>query len=194
MPRDVQGQSTRPIDAPVGMIPRIGAVLVLLYPDGGDLHIPLTVRTASLRHHSGEVSLPGGGFDADDETLDRTALREAWEELGIVSAEVEIVTALTPVWIPVSNFRITPYVGFLTQRPQFTPAPAEVAIVIEAPLATLSDPRTIRSEHRLLRGATVQVPYFAVGEYHVWGATALVLAQLVGRLAAPDASLLRMDH
>lgn len=186
MPRDAQGRSTRPVDAPEGIIPRIGAVLVLLYPHAGDLHIPLTVRTASLRHHSGEVSLPGGGFDAVDGTLDHTALREAWEELGIISAEVEIVTSLTPVWIPVSHFRITPYVGIAAQRPQFTPAPAEVAMVIEAPLATLTDPRNIRSEVRELRGGMVQVPYFAVGDHHVWGATALVLAQLVGRLARSD--------
>jgi 8-oxo-dGTP pyrophosphatase MutT (NUDIX family) len=183
MPRDAQGRSTRPVDAPEGIIPRVGAVLVLLYPHRGDLHIPLTVRTASLRHHSGEVSLPGGGFDAADETLDRTALREASEELGIVSSDVEIVTSLTPVWIPVSHFRITPYVGIAAQRPRFTPAPAEVAMVIEAPLATLTDPRNIQSEVRELRGGMVQVPYFAVGDHHVWGATALVLAQLVGRLA-----------
>jgi 8-oxo-dGTP pyrophosphatase MutT (NUDIX family) len=188
MPRDAQGRSTRPVDAPEGIIPRVGAVLVLLYPHQGDLHIPLTVRTASLRHHSGEVSLPGGGFDAVDETLDRTALREAWEELGIVSSAVEIVTSLTPIWIPVSHFRITPYVGIATQRPHFMPAPAEVATVIEAPLATLTDPRNIHSEVRELRGGTVQVPYFAVGDHHVWGATALVLAQLVGRLAEPGST------
>jgi 8-oxo-dGTP pyrophosphatase MutT (NUDIX family) len=182
LPRDAYGRSTRPVDAPVGTTPRIGAVLVLLYPLDGALHVPLTVRTASLRHHSGEVSLPGGGFDADDGTLDQTALREAWEELGVVRSEVEIVTSLTPVWIPVSHFRITPYVGIATRRPPFTPAPAEVALLIETPLATLVDPRNIGSELRELRGGLVHVPYFAVGEHHVWGATALVLAQLVGRL------------
>lgn len=188
MPRDAQGRSTRPVDAPEGIIPRVGAVLVLLYPHRGDLHIPLTVRAASMRHHSGEVSLPGGGFDSADGTLDRTALREAWEELGIVSSEVEIVTSLTPVWIPVSHFRITPYVGIATQRPHFMPAPAEVATVIEAPLTTLTDPRNIHLEVRELRGGKVQVPYFAVGDHHVWGATALVLAQLVGRLAEPGST------
>lgn len=183
MPRDGQGRSARPVDAPQGATPRVGAVLVLLYPERDGLHIPLTVRTASLRHHSGEVSLPGGGFDAADETLDQTALREAWEELGIIRSEVEMVTSLTPIWIPVSNFRITPYVGIAHTRPRFTPAPAEVALVIETPLATLVDPRNVRSEVRELRGGMVQVPYFAVGEHHVWGATGLVLAQLIGRLA-----------
>ncbi len=183
MPRDTLGRSARPVDAPEGVTPRVGAVLVLLYPHLDDIYVPLTVRTASLRHHSGEVSLPGGGFDAADETLDRTALREAWEEIGILSADVEIVTSLTPVWIPVSNFRITPYVGFAAQRPDFTPSPAEVAQVVEVGLRTLADPRMVRSEQRELRGGMVQVPYFAVSDYQVWGATALVLAQLIGRLA-----------
>ena len=79
MPRDESGAAARPIDAPPGITPRIGAVLVLLYPAVGGLHVPLTVRTASLRTHSGEISLPGGGFDQEDGILARTALREAWE-------------------------------------------------------------------------------------------------------------------
>ena len=182
MPHDQAGIAARPIDAPAGVTPRIGAVLVLLYPAAGDLHVPLTVRTAALRTQSGEISLPGGGFDREDGTLARTALREAWEELGIKPETVELVVDLTPVWIPVSNFRITPFVGLTFERPQFNPAPAEVAAVVEAPLNRLADPSIVRSELRELRGRMLHVPYFALDGHKVWGATALILAQLIGRL------------
>ena len=182
MPRDAQGRPARPADAPPGVVPRACAVLVLLYPHAGEIYLPLTVRTAALRNHSGEVSLPGGGFDPADGTLEQTALREAWEELGVIPETVDIVASLTPVWISVSNFRITPYVGFAHMRPPFAPAPGEVAAVIEVPLGTLADPGIVHSESRELRGQLLHVPYFAIAGHKVWGATALVLAQLIGRL------------
>lgn len=184
MPYDEAGAPARPVDAPPGVTPRVGAVLVLLYPSGNELFVPLTVRTVSLRTHSGEISLPGGSFDAEDRTLSQTALREAWEEIGVDPLTVEIVTELTSVWIPVSNFRITPIVGLTNARPRFVPAPAEVAAVVEAPLNRLADPAIVRSELRELRGRMVHIPYFALDEHKVWGATALILAQLIGRLRA----------
>jgi 8-oxo-dGTP pyrophosphatase MutT (NUDIX family) len=156
--------------------------LLLLYPHNDTLYLPLTVRTAALRNHSGEVSLPGGRYDETDGELSQTALREAWEELGIPPADVTLWTPLTPVWIPVSNFQITPYVGWSDQRPDFASAPAEVAELIEVPLELLRQPTTIRSEIRELRGNPMYIPYFAVGEHKVWGATALVLAEVIGKL------------
>lgn len=185
MPRDDEGRSTRPASPPPGVTPRASAVLALLYPVDGELHVPLTVRTGSLRNHSGEVSLPGGRWDHADGTLERTALRETWEELGVAPERVELVANLTPVWIPVSNFQITPFVGFAAARPAFAPARHEVAELIEAPLRVFLDPDAVRSEVRNLRGAPVRVPYFAVADHKVWGATALVLAQLAGRLREP---------
>ena len=182
MPRDAAGNAARPSVPPPGAVPRLGAVLLLLYPIAGELHVPLTVRTGSLRHHSGEVSLPGGSFDAADGTLDRTALREAWEELGITAESVEIVTDLTPVWISVSNFLITPYVGFIAEQPVLKPAPPEVAEVIEVPISLLVKPEIVHSEIRNLRGDSLRIPYFAIGSYKVWGATGLILAELAGRL------------
>jgi 8-oxo-dGTP pyrophosphatase MutT (NUDIX family) len=189
LPRDATGPLARPISPPAGILPRLGAVLALLYPQGGDLYVPLTVRTAHMRHHSGEISLPGGGFDPSDGTLEQTALREAEEEIGIVPASIEVITSLTPVWIPVSNFQITPFVGLIYQRPDFMVAAAEVAAIVEAPLSLLLDDATVRSEVRELRGSLTHVPFFAVDEYKVWGATAIILAQLVGRLRQGQSTL-----
>ena len=186
MPRDDEGRSARPIEPPPDVVPRIGAVLVLLYPHLDEPHLPLTVRTASLRTHSGEVSLPGGGFDPADGVLEQTALREAWEELGVPPRDVEIVAMLSPVWIPVSNFRITPYVGLMSERPRFTLAMSEVAALIEVPLRAFTRSDVVRHEERELRGRRLHVPYFAIGDYKVWGATALVLAEFLARVQRDD--------
>jgi 8-oxo-dGTP pyrophosphatase MutT (NUDIX family) len=183
MPRFLDGGSARPIDPPPGAPPpRPGAVLVLLYRHNDAVYLPLTVRTAALRNHSGEVSLPGGRYDDVDGDLQQTALREAWEELAISPDAVEVWTALTPVWIPVSNFQITPFVGWSDVRPAFNPATAEVAELIEAPLDTLLQPDIIRTEEWERRGQSMHVPFFAVGEHKVWGATSMILAELVGKL------------
>lgn len=157
--------------------------MLLLYPQNNGVYLPLTVRTAALRNHSGEVSLPGGRYDESDGDLSQTALREAWEELGIPPNDVALWTQLTPVWIPVSNFQITPYVGWSHHRPSFASSPGEVAELIEVPLDLLRQPATIRSEIRELRGNQMYIPYFAVEQHKVWGATALVLAEVVGKLA-----------
>lgn len=183
MPRWMDGSSSRPTTPPPNAPPpRQGAVLVLLYPHDEVVCLPLTVRTASLRNHSGEVSLPGGGYDESDLDLGATALREAWEELAIPADAVQLWTTLTPVWIPVSNFQITPFVGWTERRPAFVPASAEVAELVEAPLDMLLQPDIVQSEIRERRGASMYIPYFAVGGHVVWGATALVVAEVVGKL------------
>lgn len=187
LPRLVDGNAvSRPIAPPPGAPPaRLGAVLVLLCLHGNRLRLPLTVRTAALRHHSGEVSLPGGSFDAADGDLSQTALREAWEELAIPPAGVTLWTELTPVWIPVSNFQITPFVGWADQPPTFVAASGEVAELIETPLELLLQPQTVQREERDIRGQRMEIPYFAIGTHKVWGATSMILAELVGKLRQP---------
>ncbi len=183
LPRFGDGTGARPVAPPPGApLPRASAVLVLLYPHNDAIFLPLTVRLAALRTHSGEVSLPGGRYDEADNDLQHTALREAWEELAIPSATVTIWTSLTPVWIPVSNYQITPFVGWSDKRPAFKPAAGEVAELIEAPLHELLRPDTIHTETWELRGQRMQVPFFALGEHKVWGATSMILAELVGKL------------
>jgi 8-oxo-dGTP pyrophosphatase MutT (NUDIX family) len=183
MPRFVDGDAARPNEPPPGAPPpRLGAVLVLLYAAANDVYLPLTVRTAALRNHSGEVSLPGGSYDAADGDLQQTALREAWEELAIPAKAVTLWTQLTPVWIPVSNFQITPFVGWAQMRPNFALAVSEVAALLDVPLSLLLQPDVVQREERTIRGTHMHIPYFAIGDYKVWGATAIVLAELVGKL------------
>ena len=119
---------------------RQAATLLLLYPDPtGELLIPLTVRHAGLPDHPGEVSLPGGAVDPEDATLEATALREANEEVGLDHRSVRVVGRLDPVWIPVSNFELTPIVAVADAPPVLTARVEEVAAIIEFPLRHAPD-------------------------------------------------------
>src|SRR6185436_19389941 len=111
--------------------PRVAAVLILVYPRGGQPHLVFTERTQTLRNHAGQISLPGGSRDATDPSLAFTALRETEEELGVPAMDVRILGALEEVDTLGGSFRITPYVGLLPYEPVFRPEPGEVATVIE---------------------------------------------------------------
>jgi len=157
--------------------PREGGVLVLLYPKEGELTLVLTKRTDTLNHHRGQVSFPGGAWEPGDADFVQTAQREASEELGIKPETLIILGTLTPLYIPPSDYRIYPTVAYTPQRPDFRPDPAEVAIVLEMPLAELTSGGNVRSETWELRGYPVEVPFFEVEGHKVWGATAMVLGE-----------------
>jgi len=150
-------------------------------------HLVLTRRTATLRRHGGQISLPGGRYDEADGSLATTALRETHEELGVAPETLELWGALEPEWIVVTHYLLAPFVAYAPHRPQFRPAPAEVAEVIEVPLATLLDPATPAEETWELAGASRNVHFFRYGEHKIWGATARVLSALVALLLPPGA-------
>jgi 8-oxo-dGTP pyrophosphatase MutT (NUDIX family) len=164
-----------------------GAALLLVYPHDTTLHVALTVRGAGLRNHTGQVSLPGGRVDPG-EAIEAAALREAQEEIGVDPSSVELLGRLTPLHIPVSGFLLYPVVGFTSTRPAFRRAEWEVARIIEAPVALLSDPAAVKREvrQRLVKGHTidVDVPYFDIDGEKVWGATAMVLAEFCAILTS----------
>jgi 8-oxo-dGTP pyrophosphatase MutT (NUDIX family) len=157
---------------------RPAAVLILLFPRDGVPHVVLTVRGADLRHHADQISLPGGR-PAEGETPEETALREAVEEIGVDVSALTIAGRLTPVHIAVSGFTVQPIVAIAETTPTFVPAPGEVAAVLDVSLADLADPATLRSGRRARGGIEIQAPYFAVGDHQVWGATAMLLGELL---------------
>lgn len=153
---------------------RPAAVLVALLPGADGPAVILTRRSARLRHHPGQIALPGGGQDPGDPSPEATALREAQEEIGLDPARVEVLGRLNP-HATVTGFAVTPVVGRL--RAPFRPVPeaGEVAEVFTVPLAHLTDPTRYRLERRRWRGlwrAYYVVPW---GPYYIWGATARIL-------------------
>jgi 8-oxo-dGTP pyrophosphatase MutT (NUDIX family) len=160
---------------------RAAAALLLIYPHDDAWHVPLTVRGSNLRHHTGQVSLPGGRLD-DGESIEDGALREAYEEVGVVPAEVDVLGRLTPLPVWVSGHLLHPVVGVVARRPDFVLASHEVERLIEVPIALLREPERVLWEERtriLPPKGVMNVPYFDVPDAHVWGATAMVLAEFV---------------
>ena len=175
----------RPGTVPVDQIeePRNTAgVLVLLYSWDERLHLVLTKRTDSVEHHQGQISFPGGKQEVGESIVD-AALRETHEELGIPTDGFTILGSLTPLYIPVSQYCIFPTVAFSEQRPAFDPHPGEVAQIIELPLDHLTDDRNIKREPWTVRGIDMDVPFYQYGDHQIWGATAMMLAELVAMIS-----------
>lgn len=163
---------------------RVGAVLLLLYCKQESLHIVLTRRRDDLNSHAGQISFPGGRREPQ-ETLPQTALRETEEEIGVPPSTVTLLGTLTDIYIPPSDYEVHPFVGWYHngKRPSFQPAVTEVAEILEVPLSHLLDPTTRKTGPWEFRGMKITVPYYDVDGHMVWGATAVMLSEFLGRLA-----------
>jgi len=157
---------------------RKAGVLVLLYVLDSRLRILLTRRTDRVQHHRGQISLPGGE-QHPGESIEATALRETVEELGLDLGAVRLLGRLTPLFIPPSNYCIFPTVAAIDGPLRFRLQPEEVEEVIEAPVDHLADPANIRRETWNYSGQDHEVPFYAYGGHRIWGATAMVLAELL---------------
>lgn len=141
-------------------------------------HLLFTKRTELVETHKGQVSFPGGVMDPDDGDIVHTALREAWEEIGIPSSAIHVAGLLDDLPTP-TGFVITPVVGILEKLPALSPNAAEVAEVFQVPLSFFLDPRNGRSEVREFLGKQRDVWYFQSGSHTIWGATAMIVQLLL---------------
>ena len=154
------------------------SVLIPVYQDRQNhLNVILTLRTDSVRH-AGQISFPGGRSDSG-ESLHETALRETHEEVGISPSMVQIACSITPLYLYRSNNRSTPYVGFLSGIPDLKPNPAEVEEAFSVRLDSLLDERNMIREVWELSYATFRVPYWNVHSTPLWGATAMIMSELL---------------
>lgn len=141
----------------------------------------LTVRSANLKSHAGQISLPGGTQDAGDVDVYATALRESEEEIGLPASKVEIIGRLGELALP-SGFRVTPIVGVIEPGLPLTPCPLEVADIFHAPLSLVLDPNAYRSSEMLFNNVPRKILELTYEDYRIWGATAAILHHLALRV------------
>ncbi len=164
---------------------RLSGVLVLLYQKQGEWYLPLTLRHQYNGAHSGQVSFPGGKKEKSDLNVVDTALREAQEEVGVMPQDIEIIGQLTHLYIPPSNFKVTPTLAYSKESPAFEIDAFEVKELIETPLSVLTNTNTIKTKEMLFsNGYSAEMPYFDVKGHVVWGATAMILSELVALLSS----------
>ena len=169
---------------------RRGGVLMLFYPRQDKVHLPLILRPKYGGVHSGQVGLPGGGQEVIDADLTATALREAYEEVGVRQESVTVLGWLSELFVSASNYLVQPVVGWTDFRPRFHLDPYEVAALIEAPLVDFLKAENRHEEEWRLRNRDIMVPFYQIEGQIIWGATAMMLSELlalpaVRQLACP---------
>jgi len=152
------------------------AVLILLYLADNEIYFFLTKRTDELKHHKGQISLPGGTQEGNEKLID-TALRETQEEIGINKTSISIIGTITPLFVPVTGFMIYPFIGYSLNKLNPKPDPVEVATIFSVNISDLLNKENRTTEQRNIRGYDVQVPYFKLNDYQVWGATSMILSE-----------------
>lgn len=159
--------------------PKIAAVLALFYPNqNNEVTLLLTKRANYNGTHSGQISFPGGKVEQSDLNLKQTALRETFEEVGIIDEDIEVIREFTEVYIPPSNFLVTPFIGIIYNKPVFK-VNSEVAKIIEVPFSKLIDETNIGSikiTNSYMKETSV--PCFKIDDSIIWGATAMVLSEI----------------
>lgn len=155
------------------------SVLILFYLKEGNICIPFIKRPKYEGVHSGQIAFPGGRFEIEDMNLQNTALRETEEEIGIDRNKVKVLGGLTSLYIPPSNFKVSPVVGYYTENPRFSIDRNEVDHLLEIPVEELLD-----EKHRTRRiidtsYGKIEVPCYFIQDEIIWGATAMMLSELL---------------
>jgi 8-oxo-dGTP pyrophosphatase MutT (NUDIX family) len=159
--------------------PKKAAVLALFYPNkNNETCFSLILRPSYKGIHAGQISFPGGKFEKLDVSLKNTALRETYEEIGVESSDIQIKKQLTNTFIPPSNYLVSPFIGVILYTPTFQ-YNHEVDEVIEVKLLDLLKEETITSKKLSTSYMNnINVPYYKLNGYTVWGATAMMLSEI----------------
>ena len=155
------------------------AVLLPIYQKEGQYHILFTKRTDKVKEHKREISFPGGAYEEEDGTLLTTALREITEEIGLMAEDVEVVGELDDTASLVSNYIISPFVGFIPWPYQFIADKYEVEELIEVPIPALLDSDCVYQETEIIDDEEVTLYFYHYRGEVIWGATARILKQFL---------------
>jgi 8-oxo-dGTP pyrophosphatase MutT (NUDIX family) len=170
----------RPIENPAYVR---AAVVVPLFNKEGSCNLLFTRRTQEVKHHKGQISFPGGAYDEEDGDLKKTALRETFEEIGLMEKDVQIIGILDDI-VTTTNFIVTPFVGYFKYPYPFRLSPREIDELIEVPLSVLLDPACF-GEREIVDGSQTRLVYnYQCGTHSIWGATALILNQFLALISS----------
>lgn len=131
-----------------------------------------------MKNHAGQIALPGGKREKDDKDLIHTALREAREEIGIDPGEIRILGLLSSVYVQISDFLITPVLGWLDKAPDIRIDPSEVDEIIFISFCDIADKANLREREMDTRTGRIMVPGYEIDGCFIWGATAMILAEV----------------
>ncbi|THH37859.1 NUDIX hydrolase [Neolewinella litorea] len=180
--QEIMGHALRKVHTEAPPTARPASVLALFYPVQQRLHLLFIQRTSPPGdRHGGQVSFPGGAAHPEDDSPAATALRETHEEVGVDPARVQLLGELTPLYIPVSNYLVNPFVAYTPTRPDFVLQTSEVERVLELPFdGFFADDAVDYRNKKLFNGLVLeQVPHWVVAGEAVWGATAMMVGELV---------------
>jgi 8-oxo-dGTP pyrophosphatase MutT (NUDIX family) len=149
------------------------AVLMLLFEKRGEPHFLLTRRTEEVQTHKGQISFPGGMRDGS-ESLEQTALRETFEEVGIEPEQIEILGRFHE-YLSSTDYRVTPFAGYIDGPFITKPQTTEVAEILFVPFSVFLDPGLLRTERMLHRGRMIDVYFYSYGTHQIWGLTARII-------------------
>tara|TARA_B100001250_G_C19770622_1_gene777003 strand:+ start:326 stop:949 length:624 start_codon:yes stop_codon:yes gene_type:complete len=152
------------------------SVLILLFFKDNCWNFFLTKRTQHVNHHKGQISLPGGVHEGN-ESLQETAFRETEEEIGIPSKDINLIGELTPFYVPISNFKIFPFIGWLKIKPEIKIEIKEVEKIFSISLDEFILESTQKSKKDILHNNVVTIPYYNINNEIVWGATSVILSE-----------------
>ncbi|MEM1136534.1 MAG: CoA pyrophosphatase, partial [Bacteroidota bacterium] len=160
--------------------PRKAGVLILIYPHQQEFYIPFILRPIYDGAHSGQIAFPGGRTEKEDLDIKHTALRETHEEIGVIVNRNAIVGTLSDLYIPPSNSLVTPTVAVISQKPDFIPDAREVDQVLEFPLYAFQNPYNQQAvQVELPNGLKLKTPGFLIENSIIWGATAMMMNELL---------------
>ena len=152
------------------------SILILLYPLEEEWFFFLTKRSQNVEHHKGQISFPGGVVEKNESKMN-AAIRETNEEIGVDKDVIKIIGTLTPLYIPISNFHISPYVGWTEEKPHTKVQDAEVKRVFSVSINDLVLEKNLKTKKDFFSNKSVNVPYFDLNGETVWGATSMILSE-----------------
>ena len=168
---------------------KLSSVLLLLFPEGNQIFTCLIKRPSTMTHHSGQISFPGGKVEKEDTSAEMTALREAREEIGIDPSAIEILGKLTDLYVEVSKFSIQPFLAWTDKRPEFLVNAGEVEELILFPISEFVANESISETEIDTSIGLLRVRYYPCNGEIIWGATAMILSELIEVLKRHDESV-----